>query len=209
MRENRQSGSEGGGTETNRFSLPLSGALSTNRWAPGPVENPGIFRCVCRCPSYPSSSFINSARRSSMAFKRVPSFRVSVLRSANSLRRFFWCNWSSPLLARARDSTSCRNSRYQGLPWMLLSRNCSLPARIPAMISGCVKPNSFRADLSLRVAPFCDQINLLSSIAHHPFCRFPGHTGSSLAQTQLPGLPWVPRMFMMNPFHQSLPASAT
>ena len=24
MRENRQSGSEGGGTETNRFSLPLS-----------------------------------------------------------------------------------------------------------------------------------------------------------------------------------------
>ena len=26
MRENRQSGSEGGGTETNRFSLPLSGA---------------------------------------------------------------------------------------------------------------------------------------------------------------------------------------
>jgi|GEM_PF-6824974 len=36
MRENRQSGSEGGGTENNRFSLPLSniqqGAPRTSRW---------------------------------------------------------------------------------------------------------------------------------------------------------------------------------
>ena len=27
----------------------LAGASPTNRWAPGPVENPGIFRCVCGC----------------------------------------------------------------------------------------------------------------------------------------------------------------
>ena len=67
MRENRQSGSEGGGTETNRFSLPLSGALPTNRWAQGPVENPGIFRCVQRvclalclpwCPGKPGTGVL-------------------------------------------------------------------------------------------------------------------------------------------------------
>jgi hypothetical protein len=31
MRESRTSGSEGGGTETNRFSLPLSNLLSPKR----------------------------------------------------------------------------------------------------------------------------------------------------------------------------------
>ena len=81
-------------------------------------------------PSYPSSSFINSARRRSMAFKRVVSVLASLLRSANSFWSFFWCRWSGPLWSRTRDSTSCRSSRYQGLPCMLLSRNCSLPARI-------------------------------------------------------------------------------
>ncbi len=40
-------------------------------------------------PSYPSSSVINSARRRSMAFKRVVSFLASVLRSANSFWSFF------------------------------------------------------------------------------------------------------------------------
>src|SRR3954452_13349015 len=98
------------------------------------------FRLLCHRPtplrpSYPSSSFINSARRRSMAFKRVVSDLASLLRSANSLWSFFLCRWSSPHFSRTRDSTSCRSSRYHGLPCMLPSRNCSLPARIAAMIS--------------------------------------------------------------------------
>ena len=61
-----------------------------------------------------------------------PGFRVEV---GQLLLELLLGRWSSPLLSRTRDSTSCRSSRYQGLPCMLLSRNCSLPARIAAMIS--------------------------------------------------------------------------
>jgi len=49
MRENRLSGSEGGGIEFNRFSLPLSGgrnpspgAFKINRWTPSPGRGYGL-----------------------------------------------------------------------------------------------------------------------------------------------------------------------
>ena len=40
-----------------------------------------------------------------------------------------------PPFSLTRASTSCRSSRYHGLPCMLSSRNCNLPARMAAMIS--------------------------------------------------------------------------
>ena len=49
MRENRQSGSEGGGTEPNRFSLPL---LKTYwAWAHKNVLGVGSQKRVCNCAS--------------------------------------------------------------------------------------------------------------------------------------------------------------
>ena len=42
MRENRQSGSEGGGTETNRFSLPLYGLLIHAHHRMFRVQRPGV-----------------------------------------------------------------------------------------------------------------------------------------------------------------------
>src|SRR3954463_14165757 len=162
-----QRGSEVGdaGQEDNELLVP-----GTHRDDPQAASE-GVrgFRLLCRRPtplrpSYPSSSVINSTRRRSMAFKRVVSVLASLLRSANSFWSFFLCRWSCPLLSRTRDSTSCRNSRYHGLPCMLLSRNCNLPTRIAAMISCCVRPNSCRADLSLSVAPFRDHIESPSSM---------------------------------------------
>gem|GEM_PF-6691035 len=68
MRENRQSGSEGGGTENNRFSLPLSKNQNKNPTIPNPEgvvplaqgialgSKPGCFQSQAAKPKPPPAS---------------------------------------------------------------------------------------------------------------------------------------------------------
>ena len=70
-----------------------------------------------RLPSYwchPSSFSVNSARRRSMAFKRVLIFLASLSISANSFWSFFFCSPSLPLFSLTRASTRAAEAETKG-----------------------------------------------------------------------------------------------
>ena len=71
----------------------------------------------------------------------------------SSVRACCYRRYRSPRRVLTRSSTSRRSSRSHGFPCIAACRYWSLPARIAAMISSCVNPNSERAVLSLSVAP--------------------------------------------------------